>query len=259
MNRPVEPTRRRAIRAILATFALLCATPALPAALDGDYHAVVDGVATVLTLRTDGDEVSGDYREGDLRFDVRGRFDGQRLDARLLDAALGLPLARITGGFGGTHLDLSIAASHPLTGASQTRQARFTRAGSAGETPSPSSPATAAGGGDLDPTIVGTWVHETQINSGGRDFAGFATVRTLELGADGQVRQWVQSAGGGSDWSYGSGGPELEVQGQWYADGGIVYVRLQGQAQFAAATRYRLVGAYLVTENVDGRINWRRR
>lgn len=117
----------------------------------------------------------------------------------------------------------------------------------------------AADGGRIDPAIVGAWVHETQINSGGADFAGFATVRTLELGADGQVRQWVQSAGGGSDWSYGSGGPELEAQGQWYADGGIVYVRLQGQPQFVAASRYRLAGPYLVTENVDGRINWRRR
>jgi len=70
----------------------------------------------------------------------------------------------------------------------------------------------------LDQRLVGTWVNEKQINSpgGAGGFASFSTVMTMELGANGAIRQFTQSVGGGGEWSSNSG-RTLDFEGTWRA------------------------------------------
>ena len=77
-----------------------------------------------------------------------------------------------------------------------------------------------------DERLVGVWVHESQINSpgGAGGFAALSTVMTMELNADGVMRQWTQSVGGGANWS-SNNGRRLDFEGQWRGDGfpGLVH------------------------------------
>ncbi len=54
--------------------------------------------------------------------------------------------------------------------------------------------ASAPANATLDPRLLGRWVHQSMINSGGGagGFASFTTERTIEFGADGLVQQWVR-------------------------------------------------------------------
>jgi hypothetical protein len=112
----------------------------------------------------------------------------------------------------------------------------------------------------LDDRLVGTWVNEKQINSGGGagGFASFSTVMTMELGADGGIRQYTQSVGGGGDWSSNSG-RTLDFEGQWRAEGGKLLVHGMGLPDFTPAAVYSFSGNYLVTNNDQGRLIWQRR
>ena len=62
--------------------------------------------------------------------------------------------------------------------------------------------------------MVGIWVNEDIINSGGGNFASYTTVMTMELHPDGRVIQYTESIGGGGDWSY-DGGRTIDFDGQW--------------------------------------------
>lgn len=120
-------------------------------------------------------------------------------------------------------------------------------------------PAAAAGTGPLDPRLLGRWVHQSMINSGGGagGFASFSTERSIEFGADGRVQQWVRSVGGGGNWS-SSAGPRLEFAGRWEVRGNEIWVQPEGHADTMRAGTYQLSGAYLVTVGRDGRTIWQR-
>lgn len=117
----------------------------------------------------------------------------------------------------------------------------------------------AAANGAQDPRLVGRWVHQSMISSGGGagGFASFTTQRSIEFGADGQVQQWVRSVGGGSNWS-ANGGRRLEFAGRWEVRGNEIWVQPQGHADALRAGTYQLSGPYLVTYGQDGRTIWQR-
>ena len=119
--------------------------------------------------------------------------------------------------------------------------------------------ASAPANATLDPRLLGRWVHQSMINSGGGagGFASFTTERTIEFGADGLVQQWVRSVGGGGSWS-SQAGRRLEFAGRWQVRGNEIWVRPEGQPQPLRAGSSRLSGAYLVTEGRDGRTIWQR-
>jgi hypothetical protein len=117
---------------------------------------------------------------------------------------------------------------------------------------------TAPGAASLDPRLIGEWINEKMISSGGASFASFSTVRTLRFEGSGRVMQWVRSAGGGQNWSYGGGGRKLEFAGRWLARDGIIHVQPDGASQYMAAGRYRFSAPYLVTESSEGRLIWQR-
>ena len=113
-------------------------------------------------------------------------------------------------------------------------------------------------GGALDPRLIGAWVNEKMISSGGASFASFTTVRTMRFEGSGRVTQWVQSVGGGQSWSYNGGGRRLEFAGRWFARDGVILVQPDGRSDYVEAGRYRFSSPYLVTESREGRLIWQR-
>ena len=111
----------------------------------------------------------------------------------------------------------------------------------------------------LDTRLLGRWVHQSMINSGGGagGFASFTTERSIEFGSDGRVQQWVRSVGGGSSWS-ANGKPRLEFAGRWEVRSNEIWVLPDGHPQAMRAGTYQLSGPYLVTVGRDGRTVWQR-
>ena len=124
--------------------------------------------------------------------------------------------------------------------------------------PAPSQPAEPAAATERDARMVGIWVNENNINSGGGNFASYSTVMTMELHPDGRVLQYTESAGGGGDWTY-DGGRTLDFDGQWRADGQTLYVYAAPLPDFTPAATYSFSGEYLVTQSDMGRLIWQRR
>jgi hypothetical protein len=217
------------------------------------------GVRTVLELQIDGARVSGHAVEQATRYPLAGQLEGEKLDLLLRDPSSGLMVAWLSGTLQGERYDAKL---QPLLNGAAATRAVFTRAG---ESASAAAPAPEAGAGSratpgaLDPRFVGRWVRQSMVSStgGAGGSASFSTERTLELAADGQVRQWVRSAGGGAGWSAGSGS-QLEFSGRWQLRQGELWVQRQGESQFHYAAHARLAGAYLVTENQAGRQIWER-
>ena len=85
-----------------------------------------------------------------------------------------------------------------------------------------------------------------------------ATVMTMELSADGTIRQFTQSVGGGADWSSDSG-RTMDFDGRWAADGQTLSVLGRGLVDFTPAAAYEFSGTYLVTHSDMGRLIWQRR
>lgn len=106
--------------------------------------------------------------------------------------------------------------------------------------------------------MVGIWVNENIINSGGANFASYTTVMTMELHPDGRVVQYTESIGGGGDWSY-DGSRTIDFDGQWRADGRTLYVYAAPLPDFTPAATYSFSGEYLVTQSDMGRLIWQRR
>jgi hypothetical protein len=113
--------------------------------------------------------------------------------------------------------------------------------------------------GPLDTRLLGRWVHQSMINSGGGagGFASFTTERSIEFGSDGRVQQWVRSVGGGGTWS-SNGSRRLEFAGRWEVRGNEIWVQPDGHDGTMRAGTYQLSGAYLVTVGRDGRTIWQR-
>ncbi|WP_395505328.1 hypothetical protein [Ectopseudomonas hydrolytica] len=234
--------------------ALLCCC-AQAGELDGHYRATLDGQPSELILRQNGDVVEGEYLENQrLRLIVKGRYDGELLRAEISEPQSGLLLANMNATYANAMLNTSIAARDPRNGQVLERQALFQRVAAAPAAQTPP----AATSGKQDPALIGTWVHEKIINSGGASFASFTTLMTLQLNADGSVTQWTRSVGGGSDWSYDSPG-EVQYSGHWRSQDGMLLVRLAGAADYQPAAYYRFSDQYLVTESNTGKMIWQRR
>lgn len=234
-------------------FAVATSTPLFAGELDGRFQADLAGANTVLDLQQQGQVVTGRYSEnGTLQLDLRGQYDGQVLNAEIVLPQTNQVIATLAATYGNDQLNARLAARDPVSGQVLERQALFQRS------PSTATGATRTSAGTLDPALVGTWVHEDIINSGGASFASFNTVLTLHLAPDGRVEQWSRSVGGGSDWSYDSDGT-LQYAGQWQTAEGVLLVRPDGSTDYQPATRYRFSDPYLVTEDQGGRKIWQRR
>lgn len=235
---------------------VLCLLPGLLLAdtLDGHYLTTLDGQPAEMHLRSQGQQVSGEYIEGArLRLKISGSFDGQLLSAQISEPQSGQVIANMNASYANGMLNTHIAARNPTTGATLERKALFHRQSlSAAATPAPSSSAT------RDPALIGTWIHEKMINSGGASFASMTTQMILQLSEDGSVSQWTRSVAGGADWNYDSPG-ELQYSGRWQSNNGLLEVQMQGRSDYQPAAYYRFSEQYLVTESNTGKLIWQRR
>ncbi len=259
--------RRRFLVALASLAGPLGASGAGAQPLAIAYEGESDGVGTRLVLRIDGSRVDGTLHEQGLALPVRGVVEGRRMQAAVLDPRSGAAVVRIAGELRDDGLRLS--ARPEGGGAERTLAMRRVPvdavAGGDVAAAAPGARATPerAGGsgppGRADPALLGRWTSESQLQSGGGagGFAALSTVRTLELAADGRVRQWVRSAGGGGNWT-ADGGQRLEFSGRWESRGPEIWVRQDGQPGFVRAAAYRFSGEYLVTDDGSGRRIWRR-
>ena len=73
------------MRALSLLCLLACISPPLLAAdLDGRYQGTLDERPVELVLRSQGQQVEGEYIEDQQRFRVSGHFDGQALQVQIL-------------------------------------------------------------------------------------------------------------------------------------------------------------------------------
>lgn len=241
----------------LQTTALLCLFCLLPQTLlagelDGRYLAILDGLPTEMILRSEGDKVAGEYVENDsLRLTISGSFDGQLLHAQISDPRSGLLVANMNANYANAMLNVHIAARSPRNGAVLEREALFQR--QTDDAPSAPLPVNQ----EHDPALVGTWVHEQIINSGGASFAAMTTRLTLQLAADGSVAQWIGAVAGSSDWNFANPG-ELQYSGHWQSNNGLLLVQLQGHPDYQPAAHYRFSEQHLVTESNTGKMIWQK-
>lgn len=242
--------------ALLKASLLWLVAPALLAAgLDGHYRATLDGQPAELILHSQGTAITGQYVENhSLRLDLRGSFDGQLLRAEISAAQSGPILANMNASYANDMLNARIAARDPRSGAVLEREVLFRRQ----LEPAPAAAVPQPLSGPLDPALIGIWVHETMIASGGANPASFTTLLTLQLAADGSVAQWRRAVAGAADWSYHSLG-ELQYRGRWRSADGLLLVQLQDSDEFQPAARYRFSTPYLVTESNTGKMVWQRR
>lgn len=239
-------------RAIVLLLVIASCSSARAGELDGHYRATLDGQPSELILRQNDAAVEGEYVENKrLRLIVRGRYDGKLLRAEISDPQSGLLLANMNATYANAMLNTSIAARDPRNGEVLERQVLFQREAAA-------TAATPSAADGQDPALIGTWMHEKIIDSGGASFASFNTLMTLQLNADGSVTQWARSVGGGSDWSYDSPG-EVQYSGHWRSQDGMLMVRLAGAADYQPAAYYRFSDPYLITESNTGQMIWQRR
>ncbi len=244
--------RRHAIASLIG----LCLTPAARASTREVAYESPGDTPVRLTLRIQDSEVEGVLEEGGVQLAVRGSLAGDRLQGSLREPLTGLRLGRVSGQLRGDDLDFAVRPS----GGGEPSRLAMRRVGAPATSPAaPAAAAAAAAAGTIDHALVGRWRWESQLNSAGGagGFASFSTVRILALDADGRVRQWVRSSGGGATWSHGSG-EQLEFSGRWQARGGELLVQPDGHPGFVGAGRYRFVGERLVTENGQGRQIWQR-
>lgn len=125
------------------------------------------------------------------------------------------------------------------------------------QTPAPQ-PAPQQASTQRDSRLVGVWVNENIINSGGSNFASYTTIMTMEVYVNGRVVQYTDSTGGGGDWSY-SGGRTMDFEGEWRGDGKTFSVYGMGLTDYAPVATYEFSGNYLVTYSDMGRLIWQRR
>lgn len=237
------------MRALSILCLLTCCSPALKAAdLDGRYQGTLDERPVQLVLRSQGEQVEGEYIEDQRHFRVSGRIDGQSLQAQISEPHSAKVLANLNANYANDMLATSLAARDPQSGQTLLREALFLRV-------APPPPAVDP---LQDPALVGTWVYEQMSDSEGLQYASLNTVTTLRIRADGSIEQWRRSVAGGSEWSYDRPG-ELQYSGRWRSDQGLLLVQLKGTKEFQPAARYRFDNPYLVTESNTGSMLWQRR
>lgn len=241
-------------RALLAFVLCLLPTLLLGDTLDGHYLTTLDGQPAEMYLRSQGQHVSGEYVEGArLHLQISGSFDGQLLSAQISEPQSGQVIANLNATYASGVLNSHIAARNPNTGQTLERKTLFHRQRLSGAALTNQSSSQ-----HRDPALIGTWIHEQIINSGGASFASMTTQMILQLNADGSVAQWTRSLAGGADWHHDSPG-ELQYSGRWQSTNGLLQVQMQGSSDYQPAAYYRFSDQHLVTESNTGKLIWQRR
>ena len=120
------------MRALSLLCLLACISPPLLAAdLDGRYQGTLDERPVELVLRSQGQQVEGEYIEDQQRFRVSGHFDGQALQVQISAPGSGQVLANMNANYANDMLAASLAARDPQSGQTLLRETLFQRVATA--------------------------------------------------------------------------------------------------------------------------------
>jgi hypothetical protein len=235
---------------------MLCLLPCtlLAETLDGYYLTTLDGQPAEMHLRSQDQQVSGEYIEGRrLHLRINGHFDGQVLNAQISKAPGDQPIATINATYANGVLASHISARSPVTGETLERRAVFNR-----QRFSEAAITSQANRQFRDPELIGTWVHEPITQGEHASTASENTLLILQLAVSGRISQWSRSAADSTEWLDDTPG-ELQYTGRWLASNGLLEVQLQDQNAYQPTARYHFSDGYLVTESSTGKRRWQRR
>lgn len=274
-------------RAAYVVVAAVAAAAAVQAqGLNGRYQGSIEGTPTTLVVQSQGGQLQGEVDASGYRYLLAGQTDGTRAQGQLRD-----PQANAAMQFrlepDGSGLVLVIVAQDPFSGQVQELPIRFTSANGAaavggplaGAGPGAGDPyeqqagAAAAGygdpygqqagagagygqagGGQLDPRLIGRWTASNTMVSGD---ASFVSSSSVTFGADGTYlyQDGPAYASGSFDTgstsisSTGGGGGD---RGRWQVQGGMLYTMPQGYGQWQLLGRVYIEGNRALVTYPDG-------
>lgn len=241
-------------RTLLTLMLWLLPCTLLADSLDGYYLTTLDGQPAEMHLRSQDQQVSGEYIEGRrLHLRISGHFDGQVLNAQISKAPGDQPIATMIATYANGVLTSHISARSPVTGETLERHAVFTR-----QRFSEAAVTSQANRQFRDPELIGTWVHKPITQGEHANAAPESTLLILHLAVSGRISQWSRSAADRSDWHPDAPG-EQHYTGRWLAHNGLLEVQLQDQNTYQPTARYHFSDGYLVTESATGKRLWQRR
>lgn len=210
----------------------------------GEYTGIVNGDNTTIRLVQKIDQITGEYVEPAGTYQIHGTASQNKINGKLLVMNT-TELATFTGVLHGANLDLDLL----LVGVSKLK-ANFVKKGTGSTV---TGIAAAIDKKERDPNIIGNWIKEEVINSGfGGNAASLVTVYYLRFNADGTFVQEKSGSAGGSAWSQ-VGSRVVDAQGHWYTQNNVMYLKVQGQADYVMLNKYLFHETNLVFKSPDGK------
>jgi hypothetical protein len=195
-----------------------------PEPFTGTFHATVNGERATLTIRRDGDSVSG--RMDDVAF--AGTVEGDTASGSVVEASTGAVVAyELTPA--GDGLELKLTVTNPRTGQSAAVPAIHYPRQSAAQ-----AAAQATADAQRDPRLVGRWRHTYARGGGG---FSVAVDDWLVLNEDGTVSTDSAMAGGTEDASFSGRRSGPKPAGRWKTENKVLYVAPEG-GEFRPLAKY---------------------
>ncbi len=198
----------------------------------GTYYGTYDGAQVACQMIQKGNQVTGlieDDKGASIEFS--GTVSGAVSKGSMV--ANGLYALSYTASLSGNNCTFSIRAAN---GQGIAMNFTVSKQGTVKSTAATAKPA-----GNLDRNVVGRWMKETNISSGGGfgDYASFTSVTYYQYNADGTYCITDGgAAGGGADWSYSGGAQSGATCGKWYVKDGYLYTIRNGETYYVKYTLY---------------------
>lgn len=210
----------------------------------GEYTGIVNGDKTTIRLVQKNNQITGEYAEPAGTYQIHAAASQNKISGKLLILNT-TELATFTGVLNESTLELDML----LLGVTKLK-ASFVKQGTINNTPSITA---AIDKKDRDPNVLGNWIKEEVINSGfGGNAASLVTVYYLRFNTDGTFVQEKSGSAGGSTWSQ-VGNRSLDAQGHWYTQNNVMYIKIQGQADYVMLNKYLFHETNLVFKTPDGK------
>ncbi|MBL7785178.1 MAG: hypothetical protein JNM36_04685 [Chitinophagales bacterium] len=226
----------------------------------GVYTGFQYGMSIEVQLQQKGSELTGVYRDSGNPSSLNGTIENATT-AQGTMMSEGMEVATFVAVLNGAALNMQInllgllPVTFELTKSSE--QSTTKNDASASSSGMSASSSTAGGRGDKhsrDGQLLGAWVRESIINSGGYgNMASFSTAYYLNFYADGSCTEESESAGGGGDWSYSGGGRSMDFRGFWYSENGNLYVKQNATDNYVLYAKYQFYDGNLVLTNTQGK------
>lgn len=226
----------------------------------GLYTGFQYGMSIEVQLQQKGTELTGVYRDSGSPSSLKGSIINTTT-AQGTMMSEGMEVATFVAVLNGVALNMQVnlLGLLPVT-LELTKSTAQNTTKNATSSPSDNISAGASASGKVldkhsrDGQLLGAWVRESVINSGGYgNMASFSTAYYLNFYADGSCTEESESAGGGGDWSYSGGGRSMDFRGYWYSENGNLYVKQNATDNYVLYAKYQFYDGNLVLTNTQGK------